>query len=715
MKDENIRKYLLINFSKSDYPFTKLFLKILLGNAFIFLILINHCIGQITIVKWSFPNLPDDAIADEGISNNLTQLISLSGERLCTFSNGSSSYAASANGWESGTASKFWQIELNTTGYTSLALSSKQRSSPTGPANFKLVYSIDDGLQWNDVPSGTITVGDNWNSGFINVNLPSECNNQSQLLIRWLMSSNISVDGGTVSGGTSRIDDVTISGCNILIDSFQPLTGPAGTNITIKGSNFSEVTSVSFNGIEASYTIENDHTITAKVPPMVSSGTISVTNSFCSSVSNASFQLLNTCPIENSNLIISELCDPFRDYATTRYIEIYNPTNKLIDLQGWSVRAISNGKDCFTWNLQGSIAPKQALTCGNNNPLNGGPHSFTDPNWNSAFQCCIGWNGERQDGAILYNGATVVDYVYNSPNNNDWFKDGVLVRNSDVCKPTIVTNLGEWKFSSAAYAGTAPSTPRTHYSDCNSSLPVIITQPVNQSVCENSTASFFLNINGTLPVIFQWKYLDDLTGIWQDVSGSNFVVTNTFNSSTLNIINVPQSFNHRQFYCEIRNNGEDCFVVSNAVSLIIEDKEPPLFSIPPSLIICVENIKTAVYNDSIEDFDPNRPDYYRFLPGNTQLDLDPLSFSDNCPLTCEFQIRWKITMSDGTIIPPTPTLFMSGQPSAHENEIRFRGDQECSNSLNHLITYWIVDCAGNISESLTRIITVNPRPDLKKN
>lgn len=61
------------------------------------------------------------------------------------------------------------------------------------------------------------------------------------------------------------------------ISSFSPTNGGAGTNVTINGVNFTNATSVTFNGVSASFTVVNNNLITAIVPAGATSGQITVT------------------------------------------------------------------------------------------------------------------------------------------------------------------------------------------------------------------------------------------------------------------------------------------------------------------------------------------------------------------------------------------------------------------------------------------------------
>lgn len=187
--------------------------------------------GQETLVEWNFPNDPDNALADGGIPINLTQTISATGTATAAFNvSGFATNAATASGWNGATGSRYWMVNFSTQGYYSVTFSSKQRSSNTGPANFRVEYRIGTAGGWNDVEEAIISLAnDNWTTGILdNINLPSVCDNQPSVFLRWIKTNDISVNGGNVaSAGTSRIDDIIITGsdpCSINISSFSPAT-----------------------------------------------------------------------------------------------------------------------------------------------------------------------------------------------------------------------------------------------------------------------------------------------------------------------------------------------------------------------------------------------------------------------------------------------------------------------------------------------------------
>ena len=175
--------------------------------------------AQTTIFFWDFDDAAKQALVppisnyspDEG-----TGTINLIGATFTTFTVGASGLAASANEWDDGNGTKYWQVQTSTLGFENLLLSSAQRSSGTGPRDFTVEYSLN-GTDWFDVPGSDITVANNFTSGVLDeVALPAACNNQPTLYLRWIMTSNTTVNDGTVgAAGTSRIDDMLLTGEDI--------------------------------------------------------------------------------------------------------------------------------------------------------------------------------------------------------------------------------------------------------------------------------------------------------------------------------------------------------------------------------------------------------------------------------------------------------------------------------------------------------------------
>ena len=169
------------------------------------------------LITWNFAD--QNTTADGGIPVNSSNIISVvGGVGTITYPSGAAGagdYSISGtSSWASGSGTKYWLINLSTAGYQSLTLSSKQQSSNTGPKDFKIQYSIGSSGIWTDVPGGAVTVANDFVSGVVtNLSLPAACENQSLVYLRWIMTSNIAVTGGAVaSGGTSRIDEITVNG-----------------------------------------------------------------------------------------------------------------------------------------------------------------------------------------------------------------------------------------------------------------------------------------------------------------------------------------------------------------------------------------------------------------------------------------------------------------------------------------------------------------------
>lgn len=218
----------------------------------------NTTHAQDTIAAWYFPNSSADAVVDASLPINSSRWISC--EKGSGFTvlpiyytdNGadyptiSDDKCGKATGFHNGGDSAYWMVKFKTTGYQNIKVSSKQWSSmapAVGPRDFKLQYKLSGGSVWTDLT--TVTVGNDWTTGLISEYiLPSVCeNSSSNVSLRWLMSSNMDIMGGTVTDSTAEtsIDDIVITG--ELITSVHSLTennisniypNPSKGNITIE-------------------------------------------------------------------------------------------------------------------------------------------------------------------------------------------------------------------------------------------------------------------------------------------------------------------------------------------------------------------------------------------------------------------------------------------------------------------------------------------------
>jgi hypothetical protein len=165
--------------------------------------------NQATLIGFSFPgssNLPDTSIT----ANALDSISTVGGTGVPTYAAGT----ARADTWNNGNGTKAWEIHFSTAGYHNIRVSSKQRSSNTGPKNFKLQYRVGATGTFSDVTGGAVVVDNTYTLGVISqLLLPLSCEDQPIVYLRWTMSSNVSVNNATVaSTGASNIDDISVSG-----------------------------------------------------------------------------------------------------------------------------------------------------------------------------------------------------------------------------------------------------------------------------------------------------------------------------------------------------------------------------------------------------------------------------------------------------------------------------------------------------------------------
>lgn len=167
--------------------------------------------NDIDIVGWTFPSSGASINPDIATSNNLSKQLITNSSGIIFDTVGSEMVAAS-NGWRSGSNSKYWQIEVNTLGYSNLLVNAVQFSENRGPSEFKVEYSLDSST-WKLL--GNVNVANDLTTGITNFNLPAECNNQPSVKIRWMMRSNagvglLSIIFGISTGSYSAIDNIYV-------------------------------------------------------------------------------------------------------------------------------------------------------------------------------------------------------------------------------------------------------------------------------------------------------------------------------------------------------------------------------------------------------------------------------------------------------------------------------------------------------------------------
>lgn len=134
-----------------------------------------------------------------------------------------STESLSSNNWD---IDDYYQFEVSTEGFENIELTFDQLSSSTGPGEFQVQYSTD-GSVFTDFGSIYLVRSSSslaWNSTTYNstdtfsfdLSAISGLNDQETVFFRVTMASDTAANGGLVaSGGTSRIDNVTVLGAPI--------------------------------------------------------------------------------------------------------------------------------------------------------------------------------------------------------------------------------------------------------------------------------------------------------------------------------------------------------------------------------------------------------------------------------------------------------------------------------------------------------------------
>jgi hypothetical protein len=188
-------------------------------------------LAQDTLAAWTFPTgTATDANPDVHNTNNAAVVISTGGgtSAIDWTKNGLTTKAAQTTGWDAGANTKYWQIEVNTTNRNNLRLYSKQTAggANAGPRDWKAQYKVGSAGSWTDIPATTLLNANNWTSAVLaNVSMPTACDNQASVFVRWLMISDTSVapPALVLASGTTKIDDIYVLGSIITsVDELQP-------------------------------------------------------------------------------------------------------------------------------------------------------------------------------------------------------------------------------------------------------------------------------------------------------------------------------------------------------------------------------------------------------------------------------------------------------------------------------------------------------------
>jgi len=156
-------------------------------------------------------------VADQGLTAG-TQLRSVHAAAAATYTSPSgngSQFAFSSNNWAPG---DFYEATFSTAGFTDINLSWDQARSSTGPAAFKVLMSVDGGLNFTDLFSYTVLQSGGggapgtWSSVTYNaiytntLNLGVAAENQGSVIIRFQNAEALA----SATTGSNRIDNIMV-------------------------------------------------------------------------------------------------------------------------------------------------------------------------------------------------------------------------------------------------------------------------------------------------------------------------------------------------------------------------------------------------------------------------------------------------------------------------------------------------------------------------
>lgn len=122
-------------------------------------------------------------------------------------------FSFSSDGWVNGSSNQSgYYLQFSSLERSHILVSSKQKSSTTGPKKFKLQYKVGAIGTWQNVNDDTIQCNSVlWQTLINDIELPSVCDFQPVVYLRWLVVSNMNVLGGLIDfNGTSEIDEICI-------------------------------------------------------------------------------------------------------------------------------------------------------------------------------------------------------------------------------------------------------------------------------------------------------------------------------------------------------------------------------------------------------------------------------------------------------------------------------------------------------------------------
>jgi len=628
-----------------------------------------------------------------------------------------SSWTNSQNSWTSGVGAPPGQaIQVNTSaGTTSIYLKFNVTTnyqatitsfnfwrvrSNSGPQNWELLI--------NNTFVATGTTPANTGAAVGVTTLPTPVNITGNATIELRLTN--------ATGGWFRLDDFTLNGTvastcsSIVISSFSPATGPAGTKVTILGNGFTGASAVKFNGVSSTnYTVLSNTEIEAILPSGGTTGKIDVFDAVgCNGSSSGNFSVMTSqCSTPQApvpDIFISEVYD--QKTGSGGMIEIYNPTASTITFNG-QYRLLRYGdiEDTtptagYDLVMPGSIGPNSILLLYGTAPVQS--ICTTPP---STIQFGNGFNGN--DKFELLKNNVVIDVAHITSAAAGF----TTRRKPTAIAPKNVFNSADWDI---VVHGTNPDP--SYCADLgvfNLPTPPTVTPIATKTICAGASTTFTATLSNPTGYSYQWKTLN-AAGNWVNVTnGANF---SGATSTTLSVIAAPASLDDTQYYCEMTSSN--CNVKSTAAQLYVINLDPPILSqTPPTCTtatgtITVQPVTGATYSNNGTTFQSSNifnglapgPYSITIKVGNcTASDVITVDPAPGSPATPQLaQTPPTCTVATGTItVTLVAGLEYSLDGGAYQSSNIFTG----VNSGSHTVT---VKNAAGCTASNT--ITVDPAP-----
>lgn len=344
------------------------------------------------------------------------------------------------------------------------------------------------------------------------------------------------------------------------VTNITPNNGPAKTTVKVIGTGFTNSSTATFNGANANVVFVSTTELLVTIPENASSnGTININESGCEATT-PNFTITKTTNCNSTTLtgsyndiFISEIFDS--DRASVFYIELYNPTNATVTLDGTYEIEAYNLDNVGNASLKFTVTSFNGTTIAPNTTV---VFNVNDDTSNTATFCnnvgaidlnnSTGFGINENDRVILTKNTAPIDIV-ETPNETGYS----ITRNLDADAPSDEYDDQEWGLSLTETCDGLGNFGSTEN-------PLAITaQPNDLTICiDSGTFSVIAtpsNQNNTLS--YQWYYNDQNSNVWTLINTSTLGNSTVTGATTkdLKLTGGLKSLANYQFYCLVTEVG----------------------------------------------------------------------------------------------------------------------------------------------------------------